>query len=170
MQAPADLARFCEETYPRLLGALSLYCGDFDVAQELAQETVAIVCRDWHKVRKMQAPTAWTYRVGVNLANSFFRRKGAEHRARRRAEQIQTQRVVTSDGAQAVAVRQLVASLPRRQRTAMVLRFYSDFSISQIAELMDCSEGTVKSQISRGMAKLRQSTQSSEGKEIFNAV
>ena len=50
--------------------------------------------------------------------------------------------------------RELLA-LPARQRAAIVLRFYEDLSEAQIAEAMGCARGTVKSQISQGVAKLR---------------
>jgi DNA-directed RNA polymerase specialized sigma24 family protein len=80
----ADLAAFCRAQYAGLVRALSLYCGDRDVAQELAQETIAIACRDWSKVKTADDPRAWLHRVGINLANSHFRRRKAERNAKQR--------------------------------------------------------------------------------------
>jgi DNA-directed RNA polymerase specialized sigma24 family protein len=72
--APTDLTEFCEAEWPRLVGSLSLYTGDADLAEELAQEAVARVCRHWRRVRTMDAPAAWLHRVARNLAHSHFRR------------------------------------------------------------------------------------------------
>ena len=72
--APDELGAFCRAEWSRLVGALSLYTGDADLAEELAQEAVARVCRHWRKVRKMDAPAAWLHRVARNLAHSHYRR------------------------------------------------------------------------------------------------
>ena len=48
--ADIDVATFCRREWPRLVGSLSLFTGDGDLAQELAQETLARVCRDWRTV------------------------------------------------------------------------------------------------------------------------
>ena len=63
----------------------------------------------------------------------------------------QTDRLATQD-----AVWEVLRSLPPRQRAALVLRYYEDLSEVQTAELMGCSVGTVKSQVSAGLAKLRE--------------
>lgn len=48
---PEDLAAFCEREYPRLVGTLSLYCGDVLLAEELAQEALARACSRWGACR-----------------------------------------------------------------------------------------------------------------------
>ncbi len=80
----AELTVFCGIEYRRLVGMLSLYCGDRHVAEELAQETLVRVVRDWAKVRRLHAPTAWAHRAAINLANSHLRRRLAERRASQR--------------------------------------------------------------------------------------
>ena len=78
------MATFCAAQHGRLVGSLTLYCGDRDVAEVLAQETLVRVCRDWNRVRTMAAPAAWAHRVGLNLANSWYTRRRAERRATER--------------------------------------------------------------------------------------
>ena len=73
-----EVGDFCREMHPRLVGALALHCGDRDVAEELAQETLARVWERWSSVRSMDSPEAWTFRVAFNLSNSRFRRNAAE--------------------------------------------------------------------------------------------
>ena len=70
-----EFSAFCVEVHPRLVGALSLYCGEPAVAEELAQEALAIAFRDWSKVRRMDDQAAWSFRVGFNLCNSYFSRR-----------------------------------------------------------------------------------------------
>jgi RNA polymerase sigma-70 factor (sigma-E family) len=155
LKAPPDLVSFCSQQQPRLFGMLTLYCGDPDVAEELAQEALARACNRWRQVRRMQAPEAWAYRVAINLANSYFRRKAAERRAQQRLRGQRQADHHDPDSASSVAVFHAVAKLPRRQRAALVLRYYADLSVGEVAQLMDCPEGTVKTLTRKAVATLR---------------
>ena len=126
-------------------------------AEELAQETLARVWLRWSRVRELDEPLAlaWTYRVAINLTNSWLRRRMAERRARARLAARATDAPVDPDPADAVAVRRAVAALPRRQRTALVLRYYADLPVAEVAALMGCAPGTVKSLTSKALAALR---------------
>jgi RNA polymerase sigma-70 factor (sigma-E family) len=157
MDDPAGVIGFCHRVRPRLVGMLSLLCGDGDTAEELAQETLARVWLRWSRVRELDEPlaTAWTYRVGVNLANSWLRRRIAERRARARLDARATDAHLDPDPADAVTIRRAVAALPRRQRTALVLRYYADLPVAEVAALMGCAPGTVKSLTSKALTALR---------------
>ncbi|HEV2889040.1 MAG TPA: sigma-70 family RNA polymerase sigma factor [Frankiaceae bacterium] len=146
---------FCRREHPRLVGALSLYTGDADLAEELAQEALARACRSWRRVESYDAPGAWVHRVGINLANSHFRRKACERRARERVGAAPAT-YTEPDAADAVAVRAAVASLPRRQRTALVLRYYADLPVAEVAAQMQCREGTVRALTAQAIAGLRE--------------
>lgn len=153
-----DEAReFCEQTRPRLVGSLSLMVGDADVAEDLAQEALARVWLHWKKVGPYGRPrtTAWTYRVAINLANSWIRRRGVERRAVTRLISMSEPTHTDPDQADAIAVRRAVAALPRRQRTALVLRYYADLPVNDVAKLMKITPGTVKSQTSQAVTALR---------------
>jgi len=152
--ARAALTAFCAREHRRLVGSLTLHCGDPHVAAELAQEALARVCSDWSRVERMDAPGAWLHRVAVNLASSHYRRRQAERTALQRFGSRQVEDP-GADPAPALAVRRAVAALPLRQRTALVLRYYSDLSIQQTADAMGCAPGTVKSLTSQALAQLR---------------
>lgn len=170
MRWDSEFSTFCEREHPRLVGALSLYCGDRAAAEELAQDALARACRDWSRVRRMDAPGAWVHRVGINLTSSYFRRKAAERRARRRLETMRdVNRQTSPDPAAALAIRAAVAALPRRQRTALVLRYYLDLPVSEAALVMDCPEGTVKTLTSKAIATLRQDLPLEDLKEAPDA-
>jgi RNA polymerase sigma factor (sigma-70 family) len=152
--APADLTAFCNAEWPKLVGALSLYTGDADLAEELAQEAIAKACSNWRKVRRMDAPAAWLHVVARNLAHSHFRRTKAGARARRRAPDP----VVAVESADdAIALRALIASLPEQERDTIVLRFYAGLSVRETAGALHIPEGTVKTPTHRAVGRLRDS-------------
>lgn len=169
-KAPPELADFCRLEQRSLVEMLSLYCGDGLLAEELAQEALIRLCRDWHKVKRMENPRAWLQRVAINQANSYFRRKAAERRARGRLEGYARDLAVDSDTAAAMVVRQAVSSLPRRQKTVLVLHYFGDLSMGQVAGLMGCSENTAKSLARRGVAALRATGELVDTKEAPNAI
>lgn len=149
-----ELDAFCRDRYPRLVGLLSLYCGDTHLAEELAQDALMRAVRDWSKVRKMDSPEAWLHRVALNVANSMFRRRSAEARAKQRLHAYPPVAHQPAD-ADALAVRDALTSLPRRRRTALILRYYGGFSVRETAEVMGCPEGTVKTLTHKAIAQLR---------------
>lgn len=153
MTAPEDaLEVFCRREHPRLVGALSLYCGDVALAEEIAQEALYRACRRWSQVGDMAAPGAWVHRVAINLANSAYRRGRAERRARQR--QVGPHHDV--DLTAVLAVRQAVAALPKRQRAALVLRHYGGYSVAETAALLGVSGGAVKQLTHRAITTLRE--------------
>jgi len=150
----SDASDFCRALHPKLVGALALHCGDRHLAEELAQETLARVWERWATVRGLDAPAAWAFRVAFNLASSRFRRLAAERRAHRRAG-VPAAVIPEVDRAEALAVREAVAALPERQRAAVVLRYFADLPVAQVAEILGCEPGTVKSLTSHARAHLR---------------
>ncbi len=156
MEGDEQLEMFCHREFPRLVGTLTLYCGDRDVAEDLAQEALVRTVRRWSTVSQMAAPGAWVHRVAVNLANSHFRRRKAALRARiRQRSGPVIHGHVDPDTANAVALRRAVSRLPTRQRTALVLRYYADLSTAQVADAMDIAPSSVKTYVSRALENLR---------------
>ena len=155
----------CEAMYPRLRGFLALHMGDPHVAEELAQEALVRLCRDWNQVRKMDNKEAWLYRVAANLANSFFRRRAAEARARKRVEEQATEEVV-AEPAEVLALKEALAGLPARQRTVLVMYFYAGLKYTEIAAALDMPESTCKSLARRGLQRLRRVPGFVEAEEV----
>lgn len=148
------LDEFCRAQYAPLVGALSLHCGDPYVAEELAQEAIARLCRLWPKVRSHPAPEAWLFRVAFNLSNSRWRRIVVERRAKERLAREDVP-PAAPDVLAADAVRKAISKLPARQRTALIYRYFLDMRVAQVAELMECSEGTVKALTYQAIKALR---------------
>ena len=156
MARSSELTGFCREAWPRLVGALSLYTGDRYLAEELAQEALVRACERWTDVEVMDSPLGWTHRVAFNLANSHFRRFGAERRARRRLQAIVDLPKPEVDATDAFALRAAIASLPEQQRQVLILRYYADLPIDGVAALLEMPPGTVKTHTRRGIARLRE--------------
>jgi RNA polymerase sigma-70 factor (sigma-E family) len=149
-----DLAEFCRREHRRLVASLHLLCGSMPLAEDLAQEALARVCRDWKRVRQMEAPGAYAHRVAVNLATSAFRRRAAERRANARLGPPDAV-VAAPDSATAVAVRDALQSLRPEQRKVLVLRYFLGYSVAETADLLGQPVGTVKTHAHRGLSALR---------------
>jgi len=162
---------FCHREHRRLVGALTLYCGDAELARDLAQEALARACRDWSKVSRMAAPGAYVHRIAINLAHRHLRRRRLESTANRRA--LDDQRAAGAgagaDIADRLVLRQAVAALPPRQRTALILRYYSDLPVAEVAALMRCREGTVKALTHQAIASLRDRSGLRDLEEVHDA-
>ncbi|MEY2477812.1 MAG: hypothetical protein QOG87_3127 [Actinomycetota bacterium] len=161
----AELADITRREYPRLVGMLALYTGDRQVAEDLAQEALVRLHQRWARAPELERVEAWLSRVAMNLANSWWRRRYAEHRANRRALVERTP--ATLEPETVLAVRAAVAELPRRQRAAVILRFYGGCSVAETAQAMRCREGTVKSLTSHAVTRLRASLQFSDDEVLI---
>jgi RNA polymerase sigma-70 factor (sigma-E family) len=138
---------------------------DVATAEDLVQECLMRISRQWPRVRAMDHPKAFARTVLVNLTLDDGRRR-SRHRAelsgngnaRFRIEDHQDDsaaRGLSLVEASADLTRAL-AALPSRQRVALVLRYFDDLTEAQTAEAMGCSVGTVKSTTSRALDRLRE--------------
>jgi RNA polymerase sigma factor (sigma-70 family) len=102
----------------------------------------------------MESREAWAQKVAMNLARSHFRRRAAESRAR---ERVSPARAAADEPSELRSeVVDAVSRLPRRQRTALILRYYVDLSVAETAGVMQCPQNTVKTLTRRALAQLRE--------------
>lgn len=151
---PDDLEAFCRAEYPRLVGALSLYCGDALAAEELAQEALERACLRWPQVAQMAAPGAWIHRVAINLATSRFRRRAAERRAYARlpaADQTYEMQASVDE----TGLLSCLQQLPVRERAILILRYYADLDVATCASLLGLRDVAVRSLSHRALVRLR---------------
>lgn len=161
MDAPA-LDRFCEQQRPQLVRSMGAYCGDRDVAEEIAQEALARAAQHWDEIEEMRAPGAWLHRVAVNLAHTRFRRKSTEARI---LEQLAEPPAPHEDPDPTgrLAIREALEAIPPRQRAAVTLRYLLDWSVADAAAAMDTTESAVKSLAHRGLRRLRRELSDGDG-------
>lgn len=137
-----------------LLRTAYLLTGDWGTGEDLLQTALTKTYLAWKRLGEIGAVEAYTRRVMVNTATSWWRRRWwGERPTEQLPEQAgpdQHQQTLERD-----AMWQQLRALPPRQRAVLVLRYYEDLSEAQIAELLDISPGTVKSQAARALATLR---------------
>jgi RNA polymerase sigma-70 factor (sigma-E family) len=149
---PDFLEFFAAEFWPlRRVGFL--LTGDWDRAEELAQEAMARTYAVWPRVRGYDRPAAYARKVLVNRHRSLLRRAAVEarHLLASRAED----RHEPDFGGDDLVLWQALQRLPARQRTAIVLRYYLDLPEAEVARVLKVPPGTVKSWTHRGLARLR---------------
>jgi RNA polymerase sigma-70 factor (sigma-E family) len=137
-----------------------LFCGDWHLAEDLMQTTLVKIYQAWHRVARQDQASSYARTV---LLRTWLDEK---RRPWRRAEQRDGELPEVADsGADPDAAsarlwaRELVHAalleVPPRQRAVLVLRYFDDLPVSEVAAVMRCTEGTVKSQTARGLAALR---------------
>jgi len=149
-EAPDHFATFVRERHTALLRFAHVLAGDRHVAEDLVQDALERSGLSWRRIRRQDDPEGYVRRT---IVNRYLNRTRALRRERLVAEPPDPS-VADHEPVDDEAWR-LLATLPRQQRAVLVLRFYLDLSDAQIADTLGCSVGTVKSNASRAMAKLR---------------
>jgi RNA polymerase sigma-70 factor (ECF subfamily) len=130
--------------------ALTLATGSREVAADATQEAFTKAYARWRRVRHMERPDGWVYVVAMNIAR---RRLARERRP------VTPEPVPATDPVGGVAtmlsVREAIATLPERQREAVVLRYLADLPLADVADAMSCAVGTVKATLHQALRALR---------------
>jgi len=146
--------------YRYLVRTAALLVRDAATAEEVVQDAFVGLYRAWPRLRDPQAALGYLRTSTVNGCRSVLRRRGTAEGALHLLDApAGSEGHSVADPANAVAQRRAVldrmASLPERQREVLVLRYYGDWSETEIAEALGVSPGAVKSYASRGLAALR---------------
>jgi len=121
-------------------------------AEDLTQESFVAAHRHWDRISGYDDPRAWLRRVLVNRATSFHRRRSVEWRALARIGIGPEAEVLLSPPS--MEVWDEVRQLPRRQAQVIVLHYVDQLTIDEIADVIGCSQGAVKSHLHRARARL----------------
>jgi len=144
---------FYRREYSGIVAIVRALVRDGTAAEDLAQDTFMSANRHWPKISGYDQPRAWVRRVAINKATSFLRWRGAEWRAVNRfGGQRETTIPELSPAGEEVWSE--VRRLPRRQAQAVVLHYVAQLTMGEIAEVMECSTGAVKSHLSRARSTL----------------
>jgi RNA polymerase sigma-70 factor (ECF subfamily) len=144
-----DFDGFYATHFDDVARAISLAAGDRELARDATQEAFARALRRWRTVRDMDRPDGWVYVVAMNQLRDHWRRL----ERRRPTEQI----TVDTSGAVVtrLSVRDAIATLPPRQRQAVVLRYLADLPLADVATAMGCALGTVKATLHEALRAMR---------------
>jgi RNA polymerase sigma-70 factor (sigma-E family) len=147
-----EFVEFAGASFGRLWRTAFLLCGDWHTAEDLTQTTLAKVFVAWRRISHRNAVHAYAMRT---LLNTYL----TESRRNRPVEVLMEQLPELSQEAPGpelrLAVLAALATLPPKARAVVVLRYWADLSVDQVAGLLGCSTGNVKSQSSRALDKLR---------------
>lgn len=159
MTGPVEFTSFVRQHSTVLLRSAYLLTGDRLEAEELVQDTLVRLYPNWGRVSAAEVPLAYVRR---SLTNNFL-----NGRRRRSSGDLlfaePPERGYDPDLGGRLSdrqlVRQLLDGLPDRQRAVLVLRFFDDLEDTEIASIIGCRRGTVRSIISRGLQQLRAETE-----------
>jgi RNA polymerase sigma-70 factor (sigma-E family) len=153
---------------PSLLRYAVVLTGDRDLAQDIVQEVLARVQVRWRRISAAEAPEAYVRRMVLNEYLSWRRTWAARHvhAVGERLVELDDARGGVRDHAQGIVdadeLWHRLAALGRKQRAVLVLRYYEQLEDEAIADLLGCSQATVRSQASKALRKLRLSSQRQE--------
>jgi RNA polymerase sigma-70 factor (sigma-E family) len=145
---------YVRERSRALLRTAYLLTGNRADAEDLVQSALAKTYLAWDRIEDRGALDGYVRRAMVNTHISWWRRRRVEEYPTDEVpDQAVADHAVSSDIQE--ALRRAVDRLPQRMRAAVMLRFYEDMTEAEIAEVLGVSLGTVKSTVSRAVAKLR---------------
>ena len=150
-----DFGEFVVARSPHLLRAAYLLAGDRAGAEDLVQNALLRTYLAWDKVTAADDPLAYTQRILYTTSSRMRRRRRVNEDLGTPPDSLATTPSYSVEERDELS-RALVA-LPQRQRAVIVLRYYEDLSVERVAEILGCSVGTVKSQTSKALSKLRSS-------------
>ncbi|MET7282052.1 SigE family RNA polymerase sigma factor [Kribbella sp. NPDC005582] len=142
-------------TQPRLVRLGLMLTGNLHNAEDLVQTVLARAHRRWDRISSLDHPEAYLRTMVVNEFLSW--RRILKNRELPLAEPVERPSGEDIGSRQALkdATWQLLTRLPRQQRAVLVLRYYEDLDDAEIADILGVTAGTVRSNISRALANLR---------------
>jgi RNA polymerase sigma-70 factor (sigma-E family) len=155
-RARTEFEEFVTARSAALFRTALLLTGDRQDAQDLVQSALERACRHWERVAAAEQPEAYVRRILVNSLK--------DRRSRRRVVEVGFDDARPAPHSGPSPYRQVelrrsmigaLRGLPAGMRAVLVLRYFEDLSEAEIARVLNCSAGTVKSQAARGLARLR---------------
>jgi RNA polymerase sigma-70 factor (sigma-E family) len=150
----AEYVDYVTARIPALRRLAYLLAGDEHRADDLVQQTITTLFVKWHRAKNADHIDRY---VRTMLVRTFLdERRLAWARVRLFRDTPEPVPVEAGGGVEdRQVVRAALARVPRRQQAVLVLRFFYDLPVDEVAGMLGCSAGTVKSQTSRGLATLR---------------
>jgi RNA polymerase sigma-70 factor (sigma-E family) len=146
-------ASYVGQRHERLCRTAYLLTRDWAMAEDVVQHSLVKAWTAWSKIG--DDPDRYVYRIIVNTHASWWRRRWRDEVPTEVMPEGPTGRDFVTAVNERDALWEAIGALPRRQRAALVLRYFDDMTPEQVAGVLGCSVGTVKKQLSRALARLR---------------
>jgi RNA polymerase sigma-70 factor (sigma-E family) len=148
---------FVRSRGPHHLRVATLLTGSPEAAEDLVQSSLLKLYQVWSRIDTSGDPDAYLRRIIVNTRRSWWRARWRQEMPVSELPEVTAGEDAAERHAAGVLVRQALARLPRQQRAAVVLRYCEDLPEAEVALLLGCSVGTVKTHAHRGLQALRES-------------
>ncbi len=155
MREPDVFTAFVAGHQRRLQRTAFLLTGDWQLAEDLVQTALAKAWVRWAGITRTEQPEMYVRRVIVTTYISWRRRRWRGEVATAELPDHGEPADLQAEAASRLLARKLLAALPARQRAVLVLRFFDDLTETEVAAMMGCAVGTVKSQTAKALARLR---------------
>lgn len=140
---PEDFDAFYQREFRSVVALAYALSGSRIAAEDLAQEAFIAAHQQWDRVGRYEAPGAWVRRVVSNKSVSLFRKRTSEAKALSRMA-VGRQEAIPEMDEPSDEFWDMVRDLPKRQAQAVALHYLEDRPISEVAEILECSESTAK--------------------------
>jgi RNA polymerase sigma-70 factor (sigma-E family) len=153
---PADrdeFASFAAAVAPRLRRTAYLMCGNWHSAEDRTHTTLTKLFASWNRIGQRDNLGGYATRT---LLNTYLAERRRRQSSELPAANLPDRAAQVDSPEQRMDIMAALAGLPPKARAIVVLRYWSDLSIEQVAELLGCSAGNVKSQSARALERLRQ--------------
>jgi RNA polymerase sigma-70 factor (ECF subfamily) len=149
--AEFDFSTFFRAEFAPVLRTVALLLRDQGRAEEITQDAFIQLFRNWPKISRYERPQAWVRRVAIRLAMRAIRRE-------RLWSLIRLELLPSAEAASPSRfdVPGAIRRLPGSQRAAIVLHYYEDRPVAEVAAILGCSESTARVHLHRGRKRLRQ--------------
>lgn len=134
--------------YPAVMRTVYLMLHDLDRAEDVTQEAFVQLLKHWRKVSKYDRPGAWVRRVAIRLAAQTIKRDRLRSILERQVEPPPEPRPADVD------VQRAISALPGMQRAAVVLFYFEDRPLAEIADILGCSGSTARVHLHRARKHL----------------
>jgi RNA polymerase sigma-70 factor (sigma-E family) len=132
-----------------------LLCGDWHLAEDLTQIAVTKLYRSWARIERHDTLDQYARRVLLRAFLDERRRPWRREFSTIPEDPVLDQTAPSPSPDEQMLLRTALLKIPKGRRAVLVLRYWADLSVEQVAHVLGCSTGTVKSQTARGLADLR---------------
>jgi RNA polymerase sigma-70 factor, ECF subfamily len=158
--------RFYSAEHADVSALLFAMTGDWQLAEDLAQEAFTRAFQRWSRVRRHENPAAWIRTVAANLARSRFRRQAVERRKREQLIPPVSYEEPAPLPFELARFWETVRSLPRQQSLAITLHYLEDRQPAEMAEILGCSAATARVHLHRARQRLQRQLDLAECKDL----
>ncbi|WP_328925377.1 SigE family RNA polymerase sigma factor [Streptomyces sp. NBC_00190] len=151
----AQFQSFVAARWSHLVRTAYLLTGDPHDAEDVTQTALAKAYRSWRRVSRSDSPEAYVRRMLVSCNNDRFRKRRVPERLTDAVPDTSVRDNAVAWADERNVLMAALAELPARQRAVVVMRYWEDLSEAETADVLGCSQGTIKSQASKALAKLR---------------